>query len=186
MTLPAPFNYTEHQSKGLLRSVAVAIVQNVPLDCSFLLPLSLTDMPSPDSIPDTDKEAGSTSAIQHIDLANTTKPETTEISAALEARVTHKLDRRLMPWLFGLWLLAFIDRSNIGNARIDGMTEDLHLDANKFNIALAVFYVPYILWDVPSNLVIKHLKAGHYLPGTHCKSKWSSCEQMLILPCKGC
>lgn len=52
-----------------------------------------------------------------------------------------------------------------GNARIDGMVEDLHLDSNKFNIALSVFYVPYILWDVPSNLVIKHLKAGYYLPG---------------------
>ena len=72
-----------------------------------------------------------------------------------------------MPWLFGLWLLAFIDRANIGNAKIDGMTEDLGLDNNKFNIALAIFYVPYILWDVPSNLVIKHLKAGYYLPGEY-------------------
>lgn len=70
-----------------------------------------------------------------------------------------------MPWLFGLWLLAFIDRSNIGNAKIDGLTEDLRLNSNKFNISLAVFYIPYILWDVPSNLVIKHFKAGYYLPG---------------------
>ncbi|KAL1608361.1 hypothetical protein SLS60_003302 [Paraconiothyrium brasiliense] len=88
-----------------------------------------------------------------------------EIPADLEKGITRKLDRRLMPWLFGLWLLAFIDRSNIGNAKIDGMTEDLQLDSNKFNIALAVFYVPYILWDVPSNLVIKYFRAGHYLPG---------------------
>ncbi|KAF9734008.1 hypothetical protein PMIN01_08351 [Paraphaeosphaeria minitans] len=81
------------------------------------------------------------------------------------ADIPAELDKRLMPCLFGLWLLAFIDRSNIGNAKNDGMVEDLRLDFNKFNIALAVFYVPYIFWDVPSNLVIKHLKAGYYLPG---------------------
>lgn len=34
--------------------------------------------------------------------------------------------------------------SNIGNAKIDGLTEDLHLTGDKFNIALTVFYVPYM------------------------------------------
>ena len=70
----------------------------------------------------------------------------------------------VVPWLFGLWLLAFIDRSNIGNAKIDGLVTDLKLNGNTFNIALAVFYVPYILVDVPSNLVLKYFQAGYYLP----------------------
>lgn len=79
-------------------------------------------------------------------------------------------------------LLAFIDRSNIGNAKIDGLTEDLKLKGTEFNVALVVFYVPYILvgsslsrkqcktnWidfilDVPSNWVIKRFRAGYYLP----------------------
>jgi hypothetical protein len=47
----------------------------------------------------------------------------------------------VVPWLFGLWLLAFIDRSNIGNAKIDGLVTDLKLNGNTFNVALAVFYV---------------------------------------------
>lgn len=101
------------------------------------------------------------------DIEKVSSPLTSpvEIPAELDKRITRKLDIHLMPWLFGLWLLAFIDRSNIGNARIDGLADDLHLDANKFNIALAVFYVPYICYDVPSNLVIKYFKAGYYLPG---------------------
>jgi len=37
------------------------------------------------------------------------------IDPALDERITRKFDRRIVPWLFGLWLLAFIDRSNIGN-----------------------------------------------------------------------
>lgn len=61
-------------------------------------------------------------------------------------------------------LFAFIDRSNIGNARIDGLAEDLKLVGNKFNIALVVFYVPYILIDVPSNWIVKWVGAGIYLP----------------------
>ena len=40
----------------------------------------------------------------------------------------------------------------------------MKLTGNKFNIALVVFYVPYILVDVPSNWVVKHFKAGRYLP----------------------
>lgn len=86
------------------------------------------------------------------------------IDAEMEKTLTRKFDRHIIPWLFGLWLLAFIDRSNIGNAKIAGLTQDLKLTGNKFNIALTVFYIPYILVDVPSNWVVKHFKAGYYLP----------------------
>jgi len=86
------------------------------------------------------------------------------ISAELDKKITRQLDKHLMPWLFGMWLLAFIDRSNIGNARIAGLSDDLKLDANKFNIALAVFYISYICYDIPSNLIIKKFRAGFYLP----------------------
>jgi len=44
------------------------------------------------------------------------------------------------------------------------LTQDLKLTGDKFNIALTVFYVPYILIDVPSNLVLKYFRAGYYLP----------------------
>jgi MFS family permease len=67
--------------------------------------------------------------------------------------------------LTSIRLFSFIDRSNIGNAKIDGLTEDLGIETgNKFNIALLVFFIPYILVDVPSNWIVKHVKAGIYLP----------------------
>ena len=57
-----------------------------------------------------------------------------EIEPALDRRITRLFDNRLVPWLFGLWLLAFIDRSNIGLAKINGLVTDLRLTGDKFNI----------------------------------------------------
>jgi MFS family permease len=62
-------------------------------------------------------------------------------------------------------LFAFIDRSNIGNAKIAGLPEDLGISTGTaFNVALLVFYIPYVLVDVPSNWAVKRVRAGVYLP----------------------
>ena len=87
-----------------------------------------------------------------------------EANPELDKRINRKFDFHVVPWLFGLWLLAFIDRANIGNAAVVGLEEQLKLKSTDFNIVLAVFYVPYICVDVPSNLVLKYFKAGYYLP----------------------
>jgi hypothetical protein len=62
-----------------------------------------------------------------------------EINPVIDRRVTRKFDLHIPPWLFGIWLLTFIDRSSIGNAEIDGLTKDLELTGKKFNVALVVF-----------------------------------------------
>ena len=108
-------------------------------------------------------------AVEKEDPTALTPVQTTyeEIDPTLNRALNRKFDLHIVPWLFGLWLLAFIDRSNIGLARIDGLSKDLRLDGsgNKFNIALTIFYIPYILIDVPSNWFVKGVGAGIYLPG---------------------
>ena len=63
----------------------------------------------------------------------------------LERQVVRKLDRRVPPLVSGLFLLSFLDRSNIGNAKIAGMEEDLNLDSNRYTWLLTIFYIAYIL-----------------------------------------
>lgn len=46
-----------------------------------------------------------------------------------------KVDMRLVPVLALLYLASHIDRANIGNAKIEGLTEDLHMDGIQYNIA---------------------------------------------------
>lgn len=81
-------------------------------------------------------------------------------NAALARRVTRKCDIRLVPILGMLYLTAFLDRANIANAKLYGMVEDLDMPSNGYNTALWVFYLTYIIFEVPSNLLLTWSKAS--------------------------
>ncbi|KAG8715178.1 hypothetical protein FRC09_016846 [Ceratobasidium sp. 395] len=74
------------------------------------------------------------------------------------SNLLRKLDRRILPWMAGLFLMSFLDRSNIGNARLDGLETDLGLRGLQFNNALAIFYPFYIIAEVPSNIMLKRTR----------------------------
>ncbi|KAF4814542.1 putative transporter [Colletotrichum tropicale] len=69
-----------------------------------------------------------------------------------------KLDWRLVPLLRLLYLISFLDRANIGNAKIEGLPEDLNLTGQQYNIVLCVFFITYILFEVPSNMLLLKFK----------------------------
>ncbi|OAX81864.1 hypothetical protein ACJ72_03789 [Emergomyces africanus] len=69
-----------------------------------------------------------------------------------------KVDWRLPPVLMILYLCAYIDRANIGNAKIEGLLEDLNMSGPQYNIALAIFFIPYVLCEVPSNILLGRFK----------------------------
>ncbi|KAJ7477005.1 MFS general substrate transporter [Mycena galericulata] len=74
-----------------------------------------------------------------------------------------KLDWRLLPIITLLYLWSFLDRTNIGNAKIAGLTEDLDLTGLKYNICAAVFFVSYCVFEVPSNMVLKKVRPNLWL-----------------------
>ncbi|KAJ9632925.1 hypothetical protein H2204_007493 [Knufia peltigerae] len=86
-----------------------------------------------------------------------------EMSPAEEALAIRKIDYRLIPLLTLLYLLAYIDRSNLGNAKIAGMYDDLELYGMKYNTALTVFFVTYVIFEIPSNVVLKILRPSIWL-----------------------
>ncbi len=55
-------------------------------------------------------------------------------------------------------------RVNIANANVFGLTTELNLGGTKYNTALVIFFVPYILFEIPSNILLKKFK-----PHTWCK-----------------
>jgi MFS transporter, ACS family, DAL5 transporter family protein len=59
--------------------------------------------------------------------------------------------------------IAYVDRSNIGNAKIAGMEQDLDLVGQRYNIALTVFFVPYAFFEIPSNIVLKLIRPSIWI-----------------------
>jgi hypothetical protein len=63
----------------------------------------------------------------------------------LERRVRRKLDWNIVPMITVIYMLAVLDRSNIGNAKIAGMQQDLNLTGNDYQWLLTIFYIPCAL-----------------------------------------
>ncbi|EPS35793.1 hypothetical protein H072_10721 [Dactylellina haptotyla CBS 200.50] len=82
-----------------------------------------------------------------------------------EEQKLKKLDWSLIPWLSLLYLLAFLTRTNIGNAKLAGIAPAIGLDSagEQYNLALAVFFISYALFEPASNVLLKMLKPNHYL-----------------------
>ncbi|EAS34242.3 MFS transporter [Coccidioides immitis RS] len=62
-----------------------------------------------------------------------------------------KIDWHLCPMLMVLYLCAYIDRANIGNAKIEGLLTDLKLSGTQYSFAVSIFFLPYVICEVPSN-----------------------------------
>ena len=86
---------------------------------------------------------------------------------ALEKRLILKIDLAVLPVLFLLFLVSFVDRSNLANARIQGLEKSLHISpkSNGYNIALFSFTIPYVLFEVPANIMLKKIKPQWWLSG---------------------
>ncbi|KAN0087462.1 Major facilitator superfamily domain containing protein [Tylopilus felleus] len=89
---------------------------------------------------------------------------TLDLSAAVHARVLRKLDWYLLPLVSSLYFLSFLDRANIANASIAGMTADLQLVGLRYNIVAAIFFVTYCLAQPPSNIILKLFRPSRWIP----------------------
>ncbi|KAI8965144.1 MFS general substrate transporter [Daldinia sp. FL1419] len=88
----------------------------------------------------------------------------TVFSREAERKLRNKIDLMIVPTVSILYLFCFIDRSNIGNARLAGLEEDLGMKGNDYNTLLSIFYISYCLFEVPSNLACKWLGPGWVIP----------------------
>ncbi|KAK0303398.1 hypothetical protein LTR01_008126 [Friedmanniomyces endolithicus] len=86
-----------------------------------------------------------------------------QVSPEEERRILKKVDFRLVPVLSLLYLVAFIDRSNIGNAKIAGLSTDLKLSGLQYNTAVTMFFVSYGFFEVPSNIVLKIMRPSRWI-----------------------
>jgi MFS family permease len=77
---------------------------------------------------------------------------------SFEARTYHKVDVRLLPFLFLCYVLAYLDRVNVGFAKLQ-MLKDLSLSDAAFATGAGVFFIGYFFFEVPSNVLLKQFGA---------------------------
>ncbi|CAN9134284.1 unnamed protein product [Alternaria alternata] len=109
---------------------------------------------------------------RHDDSTKTTQAVHEEFASSLESsmsqkersRLLLKMDLYLMPTVALLYLFCFIDRANIGNARLAGFEKDLGMKGYDYNTVLSVFYISYIIFEIPSNIICKWWGPGWFIP----------------------
>jgi len=83
-------------------------------------------------------------------------------ASALEARTYSKVDWRLIPFLFLCYILAYLDRVNVGFAKLQ-MSKDLALSDAAFATGAGIFFIGYFFFEVPSNVLLKKYGARTWI-----------------------
>src|SRR5215813_12827805 len=72
---------------------------------------------------------------------------------ALENATLRSVSRHLIPFLFVLYVVSFLDRVNVGFAALE-MNRDLGLSPAVYGFGAGIFFIGYSLFEVPSNLIL--------------------------------
>ncbi|GAA5988051.1 hypothetical protein JCM10908_002043 [Rhodotorula pacifica] len=82
----------------------------------------------------------------------------------LDRAAVRRLDYTVLPLAAIAYLLNFLDRSNLGNAKVAGLAKDLHLTSHQYLICVTCTYVLYIVFEMPANLLLKKIGAHIAIP----------------------
>ncbi|EAW08535.1 putative MFS transporter [Aspergillus clavatus NRRL 1] len=87
-----------------------------------------------------------------------------EERAKIDRALLWKLDLKLIPWLSLLYLISFLDRTNIGNAKLAGLQRDLHLTNDQYNNSLTIFFISYSVFEPITNVLLKKWRPSIFIP----------------------
>jgi sugar phosphate permease len=79
-------------------------------------------------------------------------------SISIETKTVRKVQIRIIPFIFLLYIVAFLDRINIGFAALT-MNKELAITSQQFGLIFGIFFVGYFLFEIPSNLMLHRIGA---------------------------
>ncbi|HEY6119172.1 MAG TPA: MFS transporter [Pyrinomonadaceae bacterium] len=84
------------------------------------------------------------------------------VSLEVAQRARHRIERRLLPYLFVLYVIAFLDRMNIGAAALQ-MPHDLGFSEGVIGFGAGIFFVGYFLFEIPGALIVERWSARRWI-----------------------
>ncbi|KIX08514.1 uncharacterized protein Z518_03170 [Rhinocladiella mackenziei CBS 650.93] len=88
-----------------------------------------------------------------------------------EIRLVRKLDIWIMPSLWVMYWLNYLDRNAIALARLNDLEEDLNLTGTQYQTCVSILFVGYLLGQIPSNMFLTRTKPSYYMAG--CMALWA-------------
>jgi MFS family permease len=110
-----------------------------------------------------DIDVKSEAASSDINITDGSAHELIYIDPEKEKAVLRKFDKWILPQAFVFILLNYLDRSNLGNARVFGFEESTGLKGNQFGNLVTLFFVPYILTEVFWVTAVKRFGANYVI-----------------------
>ena len=84
-------------------------------------------------------------------------PAATDLASA-----TTKVRRRLIPFLFLLYIVAYLDRINVGFAALQ-MNQALGFSARTYGLGAGIFFLSYVAFEIPSNIILARVGARWWI-----------------------
>ncbi|KAK8080321.1 hypothetical protein PG997_008139 [Apiospora hydei] len=92
------------------------------------------------------------------------KDKTEDELKAVEKSLVRKLDWKFLPMVTAMLLMNYLDRINVSNARLAGMQRDCHMTDVQWSAGISLFYVGYIISQVPANIMVAKGKPQYLMP----------------------
>ncbi|GIN87487.1 MFS transporter [Heyndrickxia sporothermodurans] len=83
-------------------------------------------------------------------------------NASVEKRTVKKVTRRIVPFIFLLYIISYLDRANIGFAALD-MNKALGISSEVFGFISGIFFIGYFIFEVPSNILLQKFGARKWI-----------------------
>ncbi|KAK9457081.1 major facilitator superfamily domain-containing protein [Dipodascopsis uninucleata] len=111
---------------------------------------------------------------EHLDYSGTTA-QVSEV----EKRLVRKVDFILLPMLWLMYFLNFMDRQAITNGKLNTLEEDLNLKGIEYNTCISILFAGYLFAQIPSNMIITRVRPRYYL--SICMMTWALVSALTAL-----
>jgi MFS family permease len=96
-----------------------------------------------------------------------------------EIALVRKLDKWIMPMLWSMYWLNYLDRNAIALARLDDLEEDLNLTSTQYQTCVSILFVGYLLGQIPSNMFLNRTRPSRYMG--ICMALWAIVSALTAL-----
>ncbi|KAH7409409.1 major facilitator superfamily domain-containing protein [Cadophora sp. MPI-SDFR-AT-0126] len=101
--------------------------------------------------------------VDEIDITNRDYSGAVLVLSPEEKRLVRKLDWRIMPVLWLMYWLNYLDRNAIALAKLDHIEKDLNISPTQYSTCVSILFVGYILGGIPSNMLITRIRPSYYM-----------------------